>query len=535
MALGDSLQNVLAQFRALPPGRQLVLLLAAAGSLAFFGWMATGVGRPDYRLLYRGLPPDEAASVVDALDQQNIPYRVEDEGSALYVPASHVHLARIRLAGSGLPGGGGPGLEIFDRPGFGVTDFVHQVNWQRALQGELTRSIEQLAAVERARVQLAIPERSVFVRTEQPRASASVVVKLAPGRDLEAEQVRAIVHLVASSVDSLEAGQVTLVDDRGRMLAPLGDGTPGPSAPGGNLQYQARLERELAQRVQTILEPTVGMGRVVAKVRADLLWTQTETTEERFDPDSQVARSEQRSTESSSEGAGANGGVPGVAANSPDLGGAGGVAGGESASSSRTSETVNYEISKTVVHQVEPVGEVERLHVAVLVDGAPTEDGAFQAWDAPSLQRFEELTKRAVGFSADRGDQISVQSAPFRSLTVEEDGGGGLSPDVWLLLSSLLHYGALFLAFVLFARLVFKPLLGAATSGGEAASLPMTAEQLEAQLALGQGSEAALSAAAAAGLSVPAPEPTLAEQVGAVAQERGEDSVRTLRNWLGEE
>ncbi len=202
-------------FLALPRARQITLVATAAGSLAFFLWLAAGARSGDYRLLYRGLEETELAAIVDALTAERIDYELAEGGSAVRVPASRVHEARMRIASRGLPNGSSPGFEIFDRGSFGVTDFVQKVNYHRALQGELARTIEQVEGIEQARVQLAIPERKRMLGRQDRKPSASVVTRLSAGRDLEPAQVRGIVHLVASSVEGLEPARVTLVDQAG--------------------------------------------------------------------------------------------------------------------------------------------------------------------------------------------------------------------------------------------------------------------------------------------------------------------------------
>ena len=271
------LSILIRQATQLPPARQAVLALTGLGSLAFFVWIAQSAGEADYKLLYRGLAETESAKVIDGLTAERIAYRLEEGGTAVYVPGLRVHEARIRLAGKGLPAGGGAGFEIFDRPGFGVTDFVNRVNYRRALQGELARSIEQIDAVERARVQVAIPERAGFALSggvRRVRRSS----QLRGGRDLATEQVRGIEYLIASVVEGLDAKNVSVID-LGRCCRGAGDSRPAahPRARG------ARTRRGSSRTASSILERTVGVGRVVARVRAND-WTQSEKTEERLIP-----------------------------------------------------------------------------------------------------------------------------------------------------------------------------------------------------------------------------------------------------------
>ena len=580
-------QDLLQQFSALSPVRQATLVATAVGSLAFFYWISTGAREGEYRVLYRGLEDAEAAQVVDALTAERIDHRIADGGTSIEVPAARVHEARMRVASRGLPSGNSPGFEIFDQGTFGVTDFVQKVNYHRALQGELARTIEQVEGVEKVRVQLALPQRKALLRKDERKATASVVVRLRAGHDLDSGQIRGIVHLVASSVEGLDPSQVTLVDNRGRLLAPQSE--LDPSAGGGPSMLRAArsLEQGLEDQVESILERTVGLGRVVAKVSAQVDWTQTEKTEEIFDPNSQIERSTQRETESSSDKA-SEGGVVGIVANSPEASPPAAATGTDS-SSSRTSETVNYELSKTVSRQILPTGTIERLSVAVLIDGkpvvggasgeapargeAPAEVVAFTPWSADELAEFEQLAKRAVGFSAERGDEISVINAPFYAIDSElDDSEPVISPGILALFSTVLQGVVLLIALFLFSRLFVRP-LAAAVGGNESAAVKelrkevmtkFATVQIELaggvvppELALGgddAGSDAAAGAAGAAekggrragqvgggrgggdleipGLMDPNGSIPLPAQVDRLAQLRPEDSVRTIRGWM---
>lgn len=531
----DSMTQLLAQLQGMSPGRRLMLAATTVGSLAFFAWLAVGTTRADHSVLYSGLAEEEAARIVEVLQNERVEYRLEAGGSRITVPATQVPEARMRIAAKGLPSGGGSGFELFDEQGFGVTDFVQRVNYRRALQGELQRSITQIDAVSRARVQIAMPDRTTFVSDRKRRSSASVVVELEPGAQLGQGEVQAIVHLMASSVERLDPAHVTVVDHRGRMLAPTGEGTPGPNAPSGANAHQASVERDLSERVETLLARTVGPGRVIARVRAELDWTQSETTEERYDPEGQVARSEQLTKEENSDGE--TGGIPGLPAGDFSTPGN---------SSTRTAETINYEISKSVSRVVRPVGSVKRLHVAVLIDGKPvpaapaegTEgegEGApvFTPWEAAELEQFEQLARQAVGFDEERGDVITLTSAPFRTFDLEEDAGGPISPDLLPLVGMGIRYLGLLVALVLFAKLVISPLLNAA---GETSAAPvnLTVGDLEAQLVGAAAGGTAAGAQAGPALEGPVATPSLAEQVSDVARTRRDESVKAIQNWISE-
>lgn len=593
-------QELFQQFAALSPLRQGTLVATAIGSLAFFFWISTAAREGEYRTLYRGLEDAEAAQVVEALTSERIDHRIAEGGTAIEVPAARVHEARMRVASRGLPSGNSPGFEIFDQSTFGVTDFVQKVNYHRALQGELARTIEQVEGVEKVRVQLALPQRKALLRKDERKATASVVVRLRSGFDLEPGQIRGIVHLVASSVEGLDPSQVTLVDNRGRLLAPQSQ--LDPSAGGGPSMLGAArsLERELEDQVESILERTVGLGRVVAKVSAQVDWTQTEKTEEIFDPNSQIERSTQRETETSSDSTN-EGGVVGIVANSPEAAPPAAATGTDS-SSSRTSETVNYELSKTVSRQILPTGKIERLSVAVLIDGKPVVGGAgeaapgegvdgeqapaFMPWSSEEIAEFEQLAKRAVGFTAERGDEISVINAPFHSIDTElDESGPEVSPGILALFSTVLQGLVLLVALFLFSRLFVRP-LAAAVGGNESTAVRDLRREVMTKLATvqielaggvvppelvyaqeeeaarssgapnaasaggdrgGRRAEARAGASAGSGqiaggrgagdLEIPGlmdPNGTipLPAQVDRLAQLRPEDSVRTIRGWM---
>jgi len=513
--MSEGFQQLMMNLRALSPARQALLGLTTLGSLGFFAWLTLGLAADEYRPLYRGVDTEEASHITEALREERIDYKLDEGGTAILVPASVLHEARIRVAGRGLPGGAGVGLELFDTPAFGVSDFVHRVNFVRAIQGELARTIEHLEPVDRARVQVVIPERRSVLAASQRAPSASVVVALRGGRALDAAQAQSIVQLVASSIEDLSPDGVTVVDTEGRLLAPLEDGLPGSvAAAAGGVSYQQRLEQDLASRIERLLEKTLGAGNVTARVRADLDWTESETTEENFDPDSQVARSEQRSTESEQEGAG-TGGAAGAVANLPGLAGA--SSGGNSAASRRTSETINYEISKTIRRSVTPMGEIERLSVAVLVADRPAAEpgGAPQPWPEESLGLFESLARQAVGFDSERGDEITVRSAPFHAPAVALEPEGFRFTE-WLPIASIVVRGLLVLvALLLFAKLVVKPVV---------ASVPAAAPSLPARL---EDLEAALDGTAALPAGNPTPLP-------AATETKAEDGARALRNWLNQ-
>src|SRR5206468_3499091 len=347
-------------FRAQPPARRLVLA-SGVGSLVVVLALAWWVEQPFYRPLFTNLAEQDASAIVEALGAERVPFRLEDGGRAILVPAERLYELRLALASRGLPEGGGVGFELFDRQTLGQTDFLQRLNYQRALQGELARTISRLGGVESARVHMALPERSLFVG-EDRRPSASVVVKLAPGRALSAAQVDGIVHLVAASVEGLAADGVTVVDQGGRMLTTnrRGDET------GGALEMQTSIERQLAERVESMLAAVVGRDKAVARVAATLDFARVERTEETYDPERTALRT-QRTTREQTTGARTGGGAPGVRSNLTNDPAA--VNEAEGPRTERRDESQSYEVSKVVSHTVAPAGVVKQLSVAVLIDG----------------------------------------------------------------------------------------------------------------------------------------------------------------------
>ena len=446
-------------FLAAMPWRQRVMFLGVSGTFvlgfAAFVWWAS---RPVFDSVFANLEEPDAAAIVEYLRNERIPYRLEHGGRAVLVPSDRVYDVRLALARAGLPQGSGVGFEIFDEQKLGMTDFVQRLNYTRALQGELGRTIGKISGVTAARVHLALPERSVFV-SEDRRPSASVVLTLAPGRTMGAANVAGIVHLVASSVEGLSPDDVTIVDNAGRVLAGDKGGLEASGVGHHVLDYQHALEGRMEERIESMLGRVVGPEKINAKVNVLLDLTRVETTEERVDPDRTAVSSERLSREESND-ARAAGGVPGVAANLTNeeqettTGGT---------RSERRDESVTYEVSKVTSRSIGSIGQVQRLSVAVLIDGSyeQAEGGTkFVPRPQEELDRYTALVKSAVGFSEARGDRVEVASVPFTTPAVVEAGwmdtvtsiSGGLAAYVPRLLGVVL-----LLVFFLF---VMRPALG---------------------------------------------------------------------------
>ncbi|AMN46598.1 flagellar M-ring protein FliF [Steroidobacter denitrificans] len=419
----------------IPPNLKPLLLLLGIAAAA-----AAGVGvvlwsqEPNYSLLFGKLSPQDAAQIAQALESNGVPYKLDSVTGAITVPSQQVHDARLKLAGQGLPENDGGFAVLSKNSGLGVSQFMEGARYQHALEMELARTIANLQAIEAARVHLAMPRQSAFIR-DRRSPSASVFLQMKPGRRLEPQQVTAIVNLVASSIPELDARQVTVVDQQGRLL----------SSPGGDDELAARdkqlelarsLEERYTQRVEQLLAPLVGPGRVRAQVVADVELSTTEEAREQYRPDSQIVRSEQSAEETSRNGTGPQG-VPGALTNQPPVAGTAlapgvsdiavsGAAGQGQAETavpvppdnvSRQS-TRNYEIDRTVAYTRQPAGRLKRLSVAVLVDNQRTvaADGSINetALSSEQLNNMTRLVKDAVGFDEARGDSVNIVNAAFR-------------------------------------------------------------------------------------------------------------------------
>jgi flagellar M-ring protein FliF len=429
-ASGQTLTALARGFNELPPQRKLGLMVALAAVIALIVGSMMWAQAPDYRVLYGNLADRDGGAVIEALQKQNIPFKTGD-GGIIMVPSNMVYEARLKLASQGLPKGGSAGFELMDNQKFGITQFQENVNFQRALEGEITRTIETISSVQGARVHLAIPKPTVFVREEQ-KPSASVLVSLYPGRGLDKAQVAGIVHLVASSVPEMPPGNVTVIDQNGNMLTSGGSQGAAMGLDASQLGYLKQVEQDYAQRIEGIIIPIVGANNIRAQVTADLDFSFTEQTAETYKPnptpDQSSIRSQQTSETSGDGGQGAAG-VPGALSNQPPgaatapINAPGGRPGGAtqttaaSGGSVHKESTTNFELDKTISHTKRPMGSVKRLSVAVVVNNKSTKDKkgkvTYQALTKDELTQIYNLAKEAMGFSQARGDTLNVVNAPF--------------------------------------------------------------------------------------------------------------------------
>ncbi|MET0012531.1 MAG: flagellar basal-body MS-ring/collar protein FliF [Sedimenticola sp.] len=408
-----------------PLVRQLVAWIGFAASVALGITIALWSWTPNYSLLYGGLSQQDAVEVVAALQQTGVDYKVDDATGAVMVPSGKLDEVRLNLAGQGLPRSNTMGFELLQQEtGFGTSRALEAARFHRALEGELARTIGTLNSVSSARVHLATPKQSVFVR-KRKTPSASVVVSLYSGRSLEKGQVDSIVHMVASSVPELDPSRVTVVDQRGRLLSGKGDSRE-MILSANQFEYTKQLEQHFRQRIEDILTPVLGLGNVRAEVTADVDFTITEQTEERFNPDATALRSEQINEQSSRSAGGAQG-VPGALSNQPPAAGtAPEVAGGEEAAgegggsgplSASKRATRNYELDKTISHTRLSTGNLRRLSVAVVVDDKSVvgDDGAVSRVERTpeEISRLTQLVRDSIGFNAQRGDSVQVLNVSF--------------------------------------------------------------------------------------------------------------------------
>lgn len=458
----------------------------------FFG-LVFWLNKEDYRVLYSQLYQEDAASVVDLLQKEKIPYQIADSGSgtSILVPAEQVHEVRLKLAGEGTLHGQGIGFEIFDSNAIGQTNFVQDINYQRALQGELSRTITELPEVESARVHLVLPNKSLFIEEQAP-PSAAIMLTLKSGRSLTSQQVQAIVNLVSTSVEGLTSEHITVADNRGKVLY-----EPKANAELGGLsstqmEYQQTMQRNLEQRVEQLLLPIVGPGRVIARVNADLDFNRTTIRKEIYDPKSAVVRSEVKSEEENRGSANVDGGPP-----DPRYQGENdnALASGTSQESTRTTATTNFDINKEEQQIVAQIGAIKRLSVAVLVDGKYTKqaDGSsvFEPLTEEELTQIRQLTQRAVGFDDTRGDAIEVSSVSF--------GDPGLEAQVPLLDVTSRYFHLLgkpllnTLVILLFLIFVIRPLVLAMIKPKVTETTAQSAQELDAaqeRMALTEGMSA---------------------------------------------
>lgn len=453
----DFLRQLGERFNQLSQGKKVAALSLVALALASLVVMSLWLKSPDYQLLYANLSNEDAGAVVEKLKSQKVPYEITNNGRTIRVASDMIHEVRLQLASEGLPEGSDVGLEIFEDTPLGMTDFIQKLNFQRALQGELTRTINSLDAVSQARVHLVIPKDNLF-RKEKPKGKASVTLKIKSGKSLSEGQIQGIVHLVSASVGSIQASDVVIVDLKGNLLSGDKESSREAMVSASNFKHKLRVEKELQAKIIKMLEEALGTGNIIAKVSTDLDFEQVERTEEIFDPDSQVVRSENQISESST-GATPPGGIPGVQGLVPN-GEDGTGSAGQAAQRNKSNALFNYEINKVVKRVSKPVGEITKLSVAVMIDGTFTGDPPeYKPRTQEEMDKYLEIVKSAVGFDQERGDVIKVENIQFdRSQFDEEKEALAQAEQIEMAIEiGKLVVGLIFL--ILFFTRVIRPII----------------------------------------------------------------------------
>jgi flagellar M-ring protein FliF len=462
--------------------RVAVLAAVAALSILFFGFITTRMTAPGMGLLFSDLDAKDSGEIVQKLETMNISYELRGQGTTIMVPIDQVTRLRMVLADDGLPHGGSVGYEIFDKSdAFGTSTFVENVNEVRALEGELARTISSLSLIAEARVHLVLPQRELFTR-ERQEPSASIVVKMRGAERLNAHQVAAIQHLVASAVPNLTPARVSIVDTDGNLLAPgVGDGDA--LAANSSTEMRIDYENHVARKVEELLDRTVGPGKSRVDVHVDMNLDRVTTSSESFDPNGQVVRSTQTVTDQNDSSQGSAGAQPisvttAIPGGAPANGAAGAASAGNTTRSreSRDEETTNYEISKTTRNQVSEAGQVVRQSVAVLVDGSYTTnpDGTkkYQPRSADELKQLTELVRSAIGYDGKRGDVVDVVNMQFAPVdlpaaTAAPGGIMGLDKsEIMRMAETLILAVVSVLVILLVIRPIVNRLLDSAVAGG---------------------------------------------------------------------
>lgn len=561
-------QQIFARLKALTASFTGAQLASLAGAfvlvVGIVGGSAMWMNAPSYALLFSDMDPETAGDIVTRLKNQKIPYQLDEGGRAVRVPAGRVDELRLELTSQGMPASGRVGFEIFDRTAFGATEFLEQVNYRRALEGEIARTIATLAEVSNARVHIAMGKETLF---GEPRpAKASVVLKLKGQRTLPASTINGIGNLVAASIDGLRPEAVVILDSFGRPLARPSADADDPSA-AAQTERQQRVEKEMATRVVALLEPVLGAERVRVNVAVKLNPRTTEETEERWDPNT-VIRSRQMSADSSSS-LSASGGVAGSRGNLPppadpkaQAAATAPVAGATVApapavqpqllaaagpGSSRNAETTNYEVSRTTRRTLQPPGEIARLSVAVIVDDNQVAkrgaDGQTQVTRQPrtreELQKINGVVAAAVGLEPDRGDQLTVENVSFEEIPIDAAPAPTLlqriTPQVWES-SRVAVIGVVAVAALFFFVRPLMQRAGAATGRGVAGvpatmlgpnGQPRTVADLESEI------EAQLDAISAQKVEA-RKLPVLARRVSALSTKEPENVAKLIRSWMSE-
>ena len=453
MALISPFERAWQGLNAMPGQRKIMLAIVSVLILASIMTFVYFTNQEDYRVLFSNLAGDDAAGIITKLKDKKIPYQISPAGDVISVPSSKVSELRLELAASGLPRGGGVGFEIFDNKTLGATEFEQQMNYRRALQGELVRTINSLDEIQQCRVHIALPKESLFI-DQQKKATASVTVRLKSGRKLKQPQIEGIGRLVASSVEGLSPDDVMIVDSQGNILSKSQGDSKLARLSSSQIEYQRNIEKDMATQIQSLLENVVGQGKAVVRVNADLDFKLTEKTEEIYDSESPVVRSTQKQSDKTTGAASAPGKAStGIASTGPEK--------------EKLDETINYEINKTISKTVMPVGDIKKISIAVLVDGIyqKNDKGAATYQERPKkeIESLEDLVRKSAGFDAQRGDQVVVSSMPFSRADLEQGLVGPSWQDRIAPALPVLKYIVILAGLALMFLFIIRPLMRTVT------------------------------------------------------------------------
>jgi flagellar M-ring protein FliF len=478
--------NQIGEFiRTLSPGKKTAMAATTAAIIAAVAGLFIWAGKSTYATLMTNLSPEDSANVIRVLREKKIPFTLDSTGKNISVPPESIDILRLELAMTGLPQNSVVGYEVFDKQSLGTTSFVQKLNQKRALEGELTRTIDSIQGVRRSRVHLALPQKSTFVE-DQKKSSASVVLDLDPGTQLNEKQVFGIGNLVARAVEGMEVNDVVIMDNHGKVLS-KNNSDPLAAATATQMDYQKRLEGEFEKKIEAMLGRVVGEGHVIAKVAAELDFSQVSETQTQYEGDNSAIRTVDRRTDSMQGSRPGPGGLQGAASNQP---GDPPAANQVKTETNKNNEVVSYEIPQTVRRVVKPTGQVRKISVAVVVDGKQVKttdkDGKTLAktepWPAEKLKEFEDIVASAVAIDRKRGDSLEIRNMEFQHEDFEEAARLIAERERKAYIMNLMLYGVIGLTILLFFIVVVRPFIKWITENtidSVDTFLPQTIEELE--------------------------------------------------------
>lgn len=546
--IGKIFENIVSLYAKLPLAQKIALPVLFASSIGLIVFVSRWAGKPEYQTLFSNLEDSDAAAVAEYLKDHKIDYRLTNDGKTVAIsPPTMVNEMRLELTSAGLPRGGSKGFELFDKPTLGATALMEGVNKQRAIQGELERTIQSIEAVKVARVHLNMPERSAFVKRDA-EPSAAVLLRLKPGMELTPAQVKGIAHLVAGSIERLTVEKVTIMDSKGNLLTEKHEDNEVNGADIQRLDYQRQIESGYTKRIETMLTEVLGSGRAVARVTADLDFSKFEKEEEAYDPAGIVTRSERSVEENGATKS--EGGVPGVVSNltnDPNL--LTPPEQGKGANSHRESVR-NFEVSRAVSRTAQAAGKILRLSVAVLVDGQYIEvpgtekDAAgvvkmikqYKPLPPDMMRKIENLVKQAVGYDNSRGDTVTVENMKFLYDDTLDKAMAELSPVWWQ--EYLLPYAVPVVFMLLVFLVLFKPLIRFLVTPTDnevdlSRLLPSGVAELEAELEAERSKLGSLPEIAVPAIDIEELEAILSEN-SRIVKENPQQAALLIRYWLND-